>query len=315
MPYYTPLRYPGGKRRLVAAVARLLEENGLRDIQYVEPYAGGAAIALALLFEEYASVVHINDLSRPVYAFWHAVLNHTEDLCRRVEKTKITMLEWHRQRAIYEEQSAASLDDLGFATLFLNRTNRSGIIGGGVIGGKKQTGEWGLDARFTKPELIQRIRRIGRYSTRIKLYQMDALDFTKNVVSKLGKNAFAFYDPPYIENGADLYLNDYTVNGHRKLAQRVSKLKLPWIVTYDYAAVQHELYARHRRIAYELKYSANGRHRGQEVMFFSDGLSLPNDWRPSIPIRLSAQGHKRAAVYGQLQRIKPHPQNTRRATK
>jgi DNA adenine methylase len=300
MPYYTPLRYPGGKRRLVPTITRLLEKNDLRDVQYAEPYAGGAAIALALLLEEYASVVHINDLSRPVYAFWHLVLNDTAELCRRVDKTKVTMREWHRQRAIYEDRDAASLEDLGFAALFLNRTNRSGIIAGGVIGGKKQTGEWGVDARFGKPELIQRIRKIGRFSGRIRLYQMDALDFTTSVVAKLGKNAFAFYDPPYIENGKDLYLNDYTIEGHRELAKEVAKLSVPWVVTYDHSAVRHRLYPGRRRITYGLKYTANGRHEGKEVMFFSSGLSFPSYWKRSAPILMSDRGRKKAEVYGRV---------------
>ena len=85
MPFYTPLRYPGGKRRLLSVVSRILERNDWRDIQYAEPFAGGAAIALALLMEEYASVIHINDLSRPVYAFWFDALNETEELCDRFE--------------------------------------------------------------------------------------------------------------------------------------------------------------------------------------------------------------------------------------
>jgi DNA adenine methylase len=308
MPFYTPLRYPGGKRRLVPTVTRLLEENGLRDIHYAEPYAGGAAIALALLLEEYASVVHINDLSRPVYAFWSSVLNNTAELCRRIEKTKITMREWHRQRSVYENRDAAALDDLGFATLFLNRTNRSGIIAGGVIGGKEQTGEWGVDARFGKPELIQRIRKIGRFSSRIRLYQMDALEFTTSVVAKLGKNAFAFYDPPYIENGKNLYLNDYTIEGHHKLAKEVEKLKLPWVVTYDYSAVRHDLYSRCRRIAYGLQYTANGRREGKEVIFLSNGLGLPADWKPSEPILMSCGGRKKAEVYGMIESMKHRPE-------
>src|SRR5216684_2471245 len=170
MPYYTPLRYPGGKRRLATVVIRLLEENGLRDIQYVEPYAGGSAIALDLLFREYASVVHINDLSRPVYAFWHTVLNDTAELCQRIRRVKVTMREWHRQRAVYERRGTTDLSDLGFAALFLNRTNRSGIIGGGIIGGKDQKAKWLIDARFNKDELIHRIRKIGRYANRIRLY-------------------------------------------------------------------------------------------------------------------------------------------------
>ena len=143
MPFYSPLRYPGGKRRLVPVITRLLEENGLKDIQYAEPYAGGAAVALTLLLREYASVVHINDLSRDVYAFWHTVLHDAPYLCKRIEEVPITMKEWHKQRDIYEDREQRELVEVGFATLFLNRTNRSGIISGGVIGGQTTGGTMG----------------------------------------------------------------------------------------------------------------------------------------------------------------------------
>jgi len=285
---------------------RLLDANDLTDVEYCEPYAGGAAIGLALLMEEYASVIHINDLDRAVYAFWYSVLNDTTELCRRIARTKVTMREWKRQRKIYELRETADLTELGFATLFLNRTNRSGILSGGVIGGKNQTGEWGIDARFGKPELIHRIRKIGRYRSRINLYQQDALEFTKRVIPNIGANRFAFYDPPYIENGAELYLNDYDIKGHRQLADTVSKLSGAWVVTYDYSAVRHKLYRSHRRIAYGLQYMAQGRYEGKEVMFLSKGLRLPQTWSKMLPVPMSAEssGHP---VYGMIEDMKPHP--------
>lgn len=289
MPYYTPLRYPGGKRRLAQVIGRLLDENGLRDVQYAEPYAGGAAVAIALLLEHRAAAIHINDLSRPVYAFWQTVLSDTADLCRRIKHAKVTMKEWHRQREVYVDREQADLSALGFAALFLNRTNRSGIIDGGVIGGLKQTGAWKLNARFNSEELIARIKRIARNRNRISVHQLDALEFTTRVVARLN-GGFAFYDPPYIEKSEALYLNTYDLEGHRKVAAAVSALEQPWVVTYDVAALRENLYPRHRRIIYGLQYSAQDRYQGSEVMFISAGLRTPAPWRIKKSVPITADG-------------------------
>jgi DNA adenine methylase len=298
MPYYTPLRYPGGKRRLTPVIKQLLEANRLKNVDYAEPYVGGGAIALTLLLEEHASTIHINDLSRPVFAFWHTILNGSVDLCTRIRRTRVSMAEWRRQRAIFESAESASLEDLGFAAFFLNRTNRSGILAGGVIGGQRQNGDWRLNARFNKDELVRRIERIARYRSRIQLYQKDALDFVKTVAPQLDRNAFLFFDPPYIENGGGLYLNEYDLAGHRQLCRAVAELSQRWVLTYDSGAIEADLLPYHRRMVYDLTYSAAGRYRSREVMFLSDGLKIPGSWVSSKPVLLGSVARNGAQIFG-----------------
>jgi DNA adenine methylase len=298
---YSPLRYPGGKRRLASFVGRILDANGLRDIQYVEPYAGGAAIGLALLFEGRAKIIHLNDLDRAVYAFWYAALNKTSHLCSRIEKTPISMEQWRKQRAIYNAKESSGFLDLGFATLFLNRTNRSGILSGGAIGGTEQAGTWHLDARFNKQEVITRIQRIAQYKTRIRLYQEDAQGFIQRVVPELGDDSFIFFDPPYIKKGDTLYLNNYGLDDHRALARSISGIDKPWLVTYDIDAAKNGLFPSHRRLVYSLSYSAYNRYRGKEVMFFSDRLVIPAEWRTGEVLVTADEGP--SAVFGRIQNM------------
>ena len=290
MPYRTPLRYPGGKRRLTAVVQWLIEENGLAGTEYIEPYAGGAAVALGLLCEGKVSRIHLNDLSRPIYAFWHSVFHQTDQLCASIEAVPVTMHEWYRQRGVFDQQEHADLLDLGLATFFLNRTNRSGILSGGVLGGKDQTGKFLMDCRFNKCNLVQRIRAVASQRDAVQLYQMDAATFCRDILGENHANAFVFLDPPYIANGEGLYLNDYDLDGHKQLAQEIQGLNQFWICTYDFGAKDAGLFPRHRRVEYRLPYMAQGRHRGYEVMFLSHRLTLPATWRVGGDIPITPPG-------------------------
>jgi DNA adenine methylase len=271
----SPLRYPGGKRKVANFVKLLFLENNFAGGEYVEPYAGGASVALALLFESYASHIHINDIDRSLYAFWHAVLDDTEGLCARIHDTKVSVAEWRRQRAVQIASDPDELD-LAFSTFFMNRCNRSGIITGGLIGGKHQDGKWKLDARYNKQDLIRRIEKIARFGTRITLTCLDAHDFLGAWSVPPDTPTFIYLDPPYYVKGEGLYENFYEHAHHVDIASRVRHLKVPWMVSYDAAPEILNLYSRARSRRYSLSYSAADRYSGSEVMFFSKGLIVPD---------------------------------------
>jgi DNA adenine methylase len=270
----SPLRYPGGKGKIANFVKLLFTENAMSDFAYAEPYAGGASVALSLLFEEYASRIYINDLNRSVFAFWNAVLDDTDRLCARISSTSVTMAEWRRQRTIQRDANAEGLD-LAFSTFFLNRTNRSGIIDGGVIGGRGQAGTWRLDARYNKLELIRRIQKIAGYRNRITLTNLDAAELIQGLYQTISTRTLIYLDPPYYVKGSGLYESFYRPDDHRLIAEIVPSLKMPWIVSYDAAPPVMKLYHRYRKITYGLSYSAQDRYKGAEVMFFSHGLRIP----------------------------------------
>lgn len=290
----SPLRYPGGKRKVSNFVKLLLLENDLTGGEYVEPYAGGASVALALLFESYASHIHINDIDRSVYAFWHAVLEDTDRLCARIRNTKVTITQWYRQRAV---QAATDPDelDLAFSTFFMNRCNRSGIITGGIIGGKDQNGPWKLDARYNKADLIRRIEKIARFRSRISLTSTDAHDFLTTWTTPPDEPTFIYLDPPYYVKGAGLYENFYEHEHHVEIAKRVRQLKTPWIVSYDAAPEILEFYSGAASYRYNLNYSAAGRYSGSEVMFFSNRLFIPDVDSPAGISARQVETARRAA--------------------
>jgi DNA adenine methylase len=274
--YNSPLRYPGGKAKLADFIKAMFRANDLLDGVYLEPYAGGASVALTLLFEECVSEVYINDLDRAVFAFWHSVIHEPERLCRLVRDARVTPNEWARQRRVYRA-TTASLLDLGFAAFFLNRTNRSGIIGSaGMIGGARQRGRWKLDARYNGPELAERIGRVARYRDRIRIFNLDAIDFLLHC-ARLGLvRALAYLDPPYYGKGRRrLYANYYDDVAHAEIAKLLPDLPFPWVVSYDDAPQIRRLYRGYRRTSYSLRYTAAQCRSGAEVIFVSAGLVVP----------------------------------------
>jgi len=271
--FYTPLRYPGGKTPLFSFFGSIIEKNGLENVQYIEPYAGGAGAALSLLILGKVKSIVINDFDRAVFAFWKSITEDTDSFIRRIRETPVTIDEWYRQQEVYR-QKGADLSDLGFATFFLNRTNRSGILEGGIIGGKGQTGKWLLDARFKKESLIQKIEIIAEHKQNIEVLNEDGLEVIKKFADM--PTALFYIDPPYYFKGSLLYLNSYNHNDHGRLAELLNSLtKTRWILSYDNVPQIRDFYsARAKQYEFSLHYQAHYSKEGSELMVLSDNLEL-----------------------------------------
>lgn len=271
----SPLRYPGGKGSLYLTLKGLVRANELTQGTYVEPYAGGAGAALALLVTGQVQRIVINDLDPAVFAFWSAVVSESGRFSECVSKVDLTVNEWSRQKEIYMSGSADSFE-LGFATFYLNRTNRSGVLNGGPIGGMDQTGNYKIDARFNKNALVERIRVIGLHSRKISVTNADGIETIRKYARK--SNALIYADPPYFDKAGSLYLNSFAEGDHTRLADDLNGYSdARWILTYDNVPQVQELYADRRSSLFSLNYSAHRVIKAQEIMVFSDGLTVPSN--------------------------------------
>lgn len=272
----TPLRYPGGKSQLTPLVIDILRKNDLIYGEYVEPFAGGAGIAMTLLLNSYVSRVYLNDIDPTIHAFWHSVLHDTDELCRLVQSTPTTMEEWYRQRAIFLDSTCEDITARGFATLFLNRTNRSGILRGGVIGGYEQAGNYKMDCRFNRVDLVRKIKRIALHKDQIELSCLDAATFIETVVPDTDPCTLVNLDPPYYGKGPELYTNFYHHRDHELLAHAIEGIARRWIVTYDDTPEIRQFYSAHPMYSSSLNYSAQEKRVGVELLVSDVKLELPD---------------------------------------
>ena len=275
--HFTPLRYPGGKSKLSPYVKSIIELNGLSDGKYVEPYAGGCGVGLELLFHEYVSEIFLNDISPLIYAFWWSVLERTDELCRLIVETPVTPESWAHHKHVLNHHREFDQLSVGYATFFLNRTNRSGILNAGMIGGKDQSGAWKIDARYNAVELAFRVASIAKMKNRIKVSSIDAVDFIREGIATWPAKTLIYCDPPYYRKGSALYYDSYQHEDHLRIAKLMTEevTKQRWIVSYDNVVEVRAMYPVAQQTEYLIGYSARDVRRDAEVMFFSDSLVVP----------------------------------------
>jgi len=282
--YKSPLRYPGGKNSLSKFFEELIDLNALEGGTYVEPFAGGAGAALSLLFSERVYKIVLNDKDEFIYCFWKSILEETDSFIAKIKKTPVNIIEYNRQRKVLTtEGQRHSILEKGFAAFYLNRCNRSGILKAGPIGGKAQAGEWKIDARFNKEDLISRIQRIAVYAERIEVYNYDALEFLDKYLIHLplkNEKILVYLDPPYYQKGNDLYRVYFKKDDHINFAEYFKSLEnFRWLISYDDSDFIRNLFTSNNQSFLKFNYFANKAKVGRELMISSNDCLLPEKYK------------------------------------
>ncbi len=270
----TPLRYPGGKGKLFEYTKSLIQSNFEVPPAYVEVFAGGSGLAMKLLLSNLVSDVYINDFDYAVYCVWYSIKHHNKAFVKMIENAELTIDEWQKQKNIYKHANLRSYSklEIGFATFYLNRTNRSGIIHAGPIGGINQDGNYKMDCRFNKKELIIIIKKIGEFRNRIHVSNKDGYKFIQYIDKKLNNTLF-YLDPPYVQRGPELYKNSFNVEKHIQLYNHVKSLKNAWFMTYDEDDLIKETYKDFQMQTFELTYKVQTKRKANEYAIFSNHFS------------------------------------------
>lgn len=286
----SPLRYPGGKGKLSLFVGKVLDDNGI-DGTYVEPFAGGAGIAINLLLADKVHNIVINDLDNGVYSFWNTVVKDPEYLLRKIKNVPFDYADkssdttpteyakyWIEIKKRFDFNHYSDPRKKAFDFFMLNRMNVSGIIKGGPVGGRSQNGKYNIAARFNKGTLINRIERIAGLSERITVTNLEASYFCRLLSEGRyckTENSLVFLDPPYYVQGRNLYNSFATDRIHSLVAERLLVEKTwKWILTYDEDPKIDELYptSEVNKYEYQIAYSANKRGKYSEYLFTSKDI-------------------------------------------
>lgn len=269
MSVNSPLRYPGGKSVLTSYIEK--EINALPkavDI-YAEPFAGGAGIATNLLLNNAVPRIYLNDADPAIFSIWNNIIFQTDDFIKTLQALPITIAERENQKAFYKTRNTPSFE-LGVAAYFLNRTNVSGVITGGPIGGANQNGKYKIDCRFNKTALIKKIEKIGSLRNRITLFNLDFEEFLQNPDLK---DAFIYMDPPYVAKGKVCYRDSMSEADHIRLRDIFSRLTVPCLISYDNNDLINELYKGFDIRPVYLNYSAGSKNKAKEIIIRNNYLA------------------------------------------
>jgi DNA adenine methylase len=185
-----------------------------------------------------------------------------------------------------ETASSDNVVDLGLACLFYNRSNFSGILAAGPIGGMEQKSVYTIDCRTNKDEIIVRLLAAATFANAVDVRHCDAAEY---LLDKHGGNRIFYVDPPYFVKGELLYRHFYKMGDHKRLASSLSSLNQPWFLSYDVHHVIEYLYEGFHINKLSFRYSAHSPKNHDELLISNFPISAEVIESPIV--RSARQAH------------------------
>lgn len=273
----TPFRYPGSKSSFASTVKSYVLHNDLQGCKIIEPYAGSAAVTLALVSEEICSSAVLGERDPLMFSFWKVALQQPDALINKIREADVSLERWHELRPLLECETPEEdrLVEMAFAALFFNRTNFSGVLHTGPIGGQDQSSAYKIDCRFNREDLIARVREIAKLGDRINVVFGDAVDLIKE--NKRRVTPFFYIDPPYFVQGRKLYRHHYKLRDHVALSKSLGSVKFNWMLSYDNHDVIRSLYGEFKQVEKKFQYSTRVSKNEDELLITN--MEIPDEWK------------------------------------
>jgi DNA adenine methylase len=270
--------YPGGKSKLrkpiLAAIQNMVHKHNLTE--YREPFFGGGAIGLEVL-EKIPAIeyIAINDFDPAVASLWTAVIQLPDQLIQVVKtfspsvqafnsfKSKLLQL----NTATFQNNPAQILD-IALMKLALHQMSYSGLgtKAGGPMGGQNPTDPAAIACRWSPAHLEKEILKTSRLisSRAVTTGGCMSQDFSDLFA---GDPAMIYLDPPYFEQGGNLYQHAFSSRDHLRLAKLLQETQHQWLLSYDDCPFIRDLYRDWATIqSIEMTCTINGSNPKSELL-------------------------------------------------
>lgn len=256
--YKSPLRYPGGKARMVK---KILERAPAGYQEYREPFLGGGSVLFAVRSEDMNRYCQVSDIFSELMTFWWQCKFHSSYMIK-------TINDWKQQypdgRELHKncKKQVTLAKDRGTAFFILNRISFSGLT---MSGGYSKAS---YEGRFNQSH-ISRIKDADSVLENVELRFVGY----EALLHEPGKDVWLFMDPPYDIKSDNLYGNKGNTHkgfDHVKFADECKKSPHKWLITYNDNENIRKLFSWANIQEIDVTYNMNSNNKKKKELFITN---------------------------------------------